>query len=132
MEIRVDTRSARKDIRKALERFTVLLQGEIIKKIPSRFRRKTEVRRGKVYTIEINDEIFKFWEYPTKAHDIRPKFSSVLKFKWPDHPADLPPAEDGFHYMKKVRHPGTEGHFVLKNLTEDKRLMRKLLRKALR
>lgn len=67
----------------------------------------------------------------TKPHEIRPLFASALRFRWPDHPPELPPMPDGFHYFKRVRHPGTEGKEILRKIANDKPLLKKLLKQAI-
>lgn len=133
MIYKINKKDAKKKIHRISGRFAFLLQREIIKRVPRRFVNRISVNeRNGVWTIGTNDEIFKFWEKGTKAHDIRPQMSKTLKFEWPNAPPELPASLDGFYYFKKVRHPGTKGHEVIKEIVEDKSLIRKLIKDAIR
>ncbi len=114
-------------------RFAFLLQKEIKRRVPGRFVNRIAVNEENgVWTIGTNDEIFAFWEKGTSPHTITPNLNNFLKFEWPNHPPELPPSMDGFHYFKKVEHPGTEGHEVIRGIVEDRNLMQRLLNEAIR
>lgn len=131
MKLKVDEKQLRSSLNQLAGKFAFNLHKELIKNIPKRFRNRIVVKKGDNWRVGTNDEIFKYWEYGTKAHDIEARFSNALKFKWDNYPPTLPPSPDGFHYFKKVRHPGTKGHKVLEKMTKDKRLLKKLLKKSL-
>ncbi|MGV9204347.1 MAG: hypothetical protein ACOC44_10070, partial [Promethearchaeia archaeon] len=83
MRVRIPEGELKAKVHKIAGRFAFLLQREIIKRVPRRFRNRIAVNeRGGVWTVGTNDEIFKFWEKGTKAHDINPQMSSALRFEW--------------------------------------------------
>lgn len=132
MEFKIDKKT-NKNLNKIAGKFAFQLHKEIVKQVPKRFKNRIVVKQeGKDWLVGTNDEIFKFWEYPTKAHDIKPKFKSSLKFQWTNAPPSIPSMPDGFHYFKKVRHPGTKGKRILEKLTKDKTRLRRLLNKSLK
>lgn len=131
--MKVDKKQIRGTLNQAIGRFAFRLQKEIKEKVPRRFKNRIVVNKeNNNWVVGTNDEIFKFWEYPTKPHDIKPKFKKSLKFQWPNAPASIPANPEGFHFFKKVRHPGTEGHMILETLTNDKAKLKKLFKKSLK
>lgn len=111
-------------------RLAFALHREIVKRVPRRFKNVISVQQqNNVWVVGTNDEIFQFWEEGTRPHIIRPKNKQSLKFKWANAPAGIPNI-DGEYFFKKVRHPGTKGHFLFKEIVEDENLMNDLLKQA--
>lgn len=132
MKLRVNTQKLENDFNEALGRFAFLIHGEIVKRVPRRFRNRFFVKQeGKKWIIGTNDLIFKFYEHPTKPHDIKAKNVNFLKFEWGNAPMGLT-SSDGFFFFPKVRHPGTKGAFILKSICEDKVLLERLFLQAMR
>jgi len=107
------------------------LQREVIKELPPRFRNRVEVSQDPI-TLQINDNAFKFWELGTRPHIIKPRVKKSLSFEWPDHPADMQPDKNNKFKFKKVKHPGTEGHFILEKKATDRKLLEDLLERAIK
>jgi len=118
---------------KIVGRFAFLLHREIVLRVDRRFKNRITVNEENgMWTIGTNDEIFRFWERGTRPHEIKPKNANALKFEWPSFPTGLPPSIDGFHYFKKVNHPGTKGKEVLRKVVEDTELLNRLLEESIR
>jgi hypothetical protein len=132
MDLILPADEIKKKLNEVIGKFAFLLHREIINRVPSRFRNRIVVNeRNGEWSIGTNEKIFIYWEKGTKSHDIYPKFAKSLRFEWENHPVDFPPAPDGFHYLKKVRHPGTKGKEIIKEISENKALLNKLLRQAI-
>jgi len=130
MKLKIDKKQANKILNKIAGKFALHIQKEIIKTVPKRFKNRIVVKKGKEWTVGTNNKIFEYWEQGTDPHIIRPKTSKSLKFQWENAPPSLP-STDGFYFFKKVKHPGTEGHKILKKLVNDKAKLKSLLNKAL-
>ena len=132
MKLRINTQKLENDFNEVLGRFAFLILGEIIKRVPRRFRNRFFVKQeGKKWIIGTNDQIFVYFELPTKPHEIRAKNVNFLKFEWGNAPVGLT-SLNGFFFFPKVRHPGTKGAFILKSIVEDKLLLERLFSQAMR
>lgn len=134
VNLKIDEKSLRIVVDKILGQWAFLIQKELIEKFPASFQNRIVVsKEGSAWIIGSNFDILKFYDRGVRPHVIEPKVKDALAFKWPTAPG-IPgqPSKTGKHVFKKVIHPGTKGFHIIENLEKDKRLLQKLLDRAVK
>lgn len=113
-------------IRKIAGRMALKIQGEIKRRTPV----ITGIARNSVvvnedalgYIIGTNLKYWQFIEEDTKPHLIKPRFAKALRFEYGDEVV----------LTKKVKHPGTEGYHIFKEISKDEQLLTTFLKESIK